>query len=83
MNGGVDKLTNEFPKWTQKISPISNQYETHTDGNSFGNPRPSGWGVVSYSYKFGIGQPNSTNNRMEMINQSGNVRKIYPYNLSP
>ena len=41
-------------------------YEIYTDGSSLGNPGPSGWGVVSDSFKLGAGQPNSTNNRMEM-----------------
>ena len=41
-------------------------YEIYTDGSSLGNPGPSGWGVVSDSFKLSAGQPNSTNNRMEM-----------------
>ena len=41
-------------------------YEIYTDGSSLGNTGPSGWGVVSDSIKLSAGQPNSTNNRMEM-----------------
>ena len=41
-------------------------YDIYTDGSSLGNPGPSGWGVVSDSFKLSAGQPNSTNNRMEM-----------------
>jgi ribonuclease HI len=41
-------------------------YEIYTDGSSLGNPGPSGWGVVSDSFKLRAGQPNSTNNLMEM-----------------
>ena len=41
-------------------------YEIYTDGSSLGNPGPSGWGVVGDSFKLSAGQPNSTNNRMEM-----------------
>ena len=41
-------------------------YEIYTDGSSLGNPGPSGLGVVSDSFKLSAGQPNSTNNRMEM-----------------
>ena len=42
-------------------------YEIYTDGSSLGNPGPGGWGVVSDIYKLCGGQPNSTNNRMEMM----------------
>lgn len=42
-------------------------YEIYTDGSSLGNPGPSGWGVVSDSFKLSTGQPNSTINRMEII----------------
>jgi ribonuclease HI len=41
-------------------------YEIYTDGSSLGNPGPGGWGVVSDIFKLSGGQPNSTNNRMEM-----------------
>ena len=41
-------------------------YEIYTDGSSLGNPGPSGWGVVRDRFKLSAGQPNSTNNRMEM-----------------
>jgi ribonuclease HI len=41
-------------------------YEIYTDGSSLGNPGPGGWGVVSDSFKLTAGQPNTTNNRMEM-----------------
>ena len=42
-------------------------YDIYTDGSSLGNPGPGGWGVVSDIYKLCGGQPNSTNNRMEMM----------------
>jgi len=32
-----------------------------------GNYRLSGWGVVGDSFKLSTGQPNSANDRMEMI----------------
>jgi ribonuclease HI len=35
-----------------------------------GNPGPGGWGVVSDIYKLCGGQPNTTNNRMEMMGVS-------------
>ena len=41
-------------------------HDVFTDGSSLGNPGPGGWGVVSDIYKLCGGQPNTTNNRMEM-----------------
>ena len=42
-------------------------YEIYTDGSSLGNSRLSGWSMVGDSFKLSTGQPNSTNNRVEMI----------------
>ena len=42
-------------------------HDVYTDGSSLGNPGPGGWGVVSDIYKLCGGQPNTTNNRMEMM----------------
>ena len=41
-------------------------YEIYTDGSCLGNPGRGGWGVVSDNFKLSAGQPNTTNNQMEM-----------------
>jgi ribonuclease HI len=41
-------------------------YEIYTDGSCLGNPGRGGWGVVSDNFKLSSGQPNTTNNQMEM-----------------
>jgi ribonuclease HI len=41
-------------------------YEVYTDGSCLGNPGRGGWGVVSDNFKLCAGQPNTTNNQMEM-----------------
>jgi ribonuclease HI len=41
-------------------------YEVYTDGSCLGNPGRGGWGVVSDNFKLTAGQPNTTNNQMEM-----------------
>jgi ribonuclease HI len=41
-------------------------YEIYTDGSCLGNPGRGGWGVVSDNFKLSAGQPNATNNQMEM-----------------
>ena len=41
-------------------------YEVYTDGSCLGNPGHGGWGVVSDNFKLSAGQPNTTNNQMEM-----------------
>ena len=42
-----------------------------TDGACSGNPGPGGWGVLiknrNFSQKFNGGEPNTTNNRMELM----------------
>lgn len=42
-----------------------------TDGACSGNPGPGGWGVLiknrDFSQKFNGGEPNTTNNRMELM----------------
>jgi len=42
-------------------------HDVYTDGSSLGNPGPGGWGVVSNDFKLCGGQPDTTNNRMEMM----------------
>lgn len=42
-------------------------HDVYTDGSSLGNPGPGGWGVVSNDFKLFGGQPDTTNNRMEMM----------------
>ena len=41
-------------------------YDVYTDGSCLGNPGPGGWGVVSDDFKLCGGQPDTTNNQMEM-----------------
>ena len=41
-------------------------YEIYTDGSCLGNPGRGGWGVVSDNFKLSAGQPNTTNNQMDM-----------------
>jgi ribonuclease HI len=49
-------------KYTVSIT----MYEVYTDGSCLGNPGRGGWGVVSDKFKLCAGQPNTTNNQMEM-----------------
>ena len=48
-----------------------NEISIWTDGACSGNPGPGGWGVLiknrDFSKKFNGGEPNTTNNRMELM----------------
>ncbi len=78
---GVKNNLQDLATFLEKLSP-EHMVEIFTDGSCDGNPGPGGWGAILRSplceFEYFGGEPQTTNNRMEMLAAIESIRCLPP-----